>query len=492
MSSTDRIPNPASIARDSQQEKNPVDSTWSEGFTLFGVTNDVEPELTKLRSIFTRLVSGSSVEQVSSTVSILNDLIPGIEGCLILLYNPSTHQLRPSVALNLSQEFITALERNEQRTQVIAIATRQTKPTTLLYIPGNKQFRFLWSSAEREGIRTLWLVPWQDRDGSLLGIFLFTSGQHFSPTRQAITSVMLLIDWLSMALHETRATESAEQHDNQPHASSAIEANSLTPSVNTDTPGGSTTVRSLSPELIRYTKPDAVTVLSHELLSPLTLIKGYAATMLQLSEVITGEQRKHYCQGIESATNRVIKLLESLRDISQFEEGKPRLLIEQTYLSDLLREAAKEIQNQTSKHVIKLHVPRSLPSLNIDRQKILQVMINLLGNAVKYSSQGGDIEITARQVQSEEKLREVFKEVPPLKTPCVIVSVSDHGVGIPEDDLVRIFDKFYRVDNRLIRTTPGAGLGLYICRMIVAAHDGHIWAKSTPGIGSTFFFSLPL
>jgi two-component system sensor histidine kinase VicK len=247
----------------------------------------------------------------------------------------------------------------------------------------------------------------------------------------------------------------------------------------------------LPPELIRRTEPDVVSVLSHELLSPLTLIKGYSATLLQLSEVITREQREHYCRGIESATNRLIRLLESLRDISHLEGSNPRLLTGRTLLADLLREVASDVQNQTTKHIIKLRMPHALPSLNIDRQKILQVMTNLLGNAVKYSPQGGDIEVTARHVQSEEKLREILGEVLPLRTPCVLISVSDPGIGIPEGDLLRIFDKFYRVDNRLTRVTPGAGLGLYICQMIVAAHGGHIWAKSTLGKGSTLFLSLP-
>jgi len=466
-----------------------VDPTWSWGVISLRAKNNVEPELALLRNIATRIISGGSVEQVTSTVSILNDLLPGIEGCLILPFDPIKRQLRPNVALNLSQEFIAALERNEERTHVMAAAARQVKPTTVLYIPGNKQFRFLWSSAEREGIRTLWLVPWHDRDGSLLGMFLFTSGQHFSPTRQAIASVMLLISWLSIASRDARA---AEQHRDQFYVSSAGEGTSLSPSIDNATSHESALSTSLPPELTRSTEPDAISVLSHELLSPLTLIKGYAATLLQLSEVVTEEQRERYCRGIESATDRVIRLLENLRDISRLESTNPRLFAERTLLSDLLREAVSEVQNQTTKHVLKVRLPRSLPSLNIDRQKILQVMTNLLGNAVKYSPQGGDIEVTARQVQSEDKLKEVIGEAPALKTPCVIVSISDHGIGIPEEELTRIFDKFYRVDNRLTRATPGAGVGLYICRMIVTAHGGHIWLKSASGSGSTFFFSLPV
>lgn len=475
MSSTERISGPnnrPSLAIGSRPEQDPVDSAWSEAVILLEAKNHLATELGLLRSIATRATSGGKVEQVTSTmVSILNDLIPGIEGCLILLFDPIEHQLKPHLAVNLSQDFIVALERNEQKTHIMATIIRQIKPTTQLYVPGNKQFRFLWSSAEREGVRTLWLFPWHDRDGGLLGMFLFTSGQHFSPNRQVIASATLLIDWLSMAMRETRSRGLDRDQSYAP----ATGQNA-----------------SLPAELVRHTEPDGLSVLSHELLSPLTLIKGYAATLLQLSDVITGAQREHYCRGIESATDRLIRLLENLRDVSQLETSNPRLLVERTSLSDLLREAASEVQSQTKKHVIRLRLPRALPALDIDRQKISQVTINLLGNAVKYSPQGGDIEVTARQVQSEEKLREIFGEAPALKAPCVIVSVSDAGIGIPEGDLARIFDKFYRVDNRLTRVTPGVGLGLYICRMIVTAHGGHIWARSTRESGSTFFFSLPV
>jgi signal transduction histidine kinase len=492
MPSTDQIFGPserAGVSRDSWLQQDTVDFAWSDGAVLPGVMNSVESELTLLRSIATRLTSRGSPERVTPSVSILNDLIPGIQGCLILLFDPVTHQLRPDMVLNVSKDFIAALERNEQRTHVLATARRQIKLDIPLHIPGNKQFRFLWSTADREGIRTLWLVPWHDRDGSFLGICLFTSGQDFSPSRQALASVMLLIDWLSMVRREARAVE---QYRRQPYAPSTGKDISPLSSVGDNTSGMGTNSSPPLPELVTRSEPDAISILSHELLSPLTLIKGYAATLRQLSEVVTKEQREHYYRGIESATNKVIRLLESLRDISQLEGGNGRLLAERTFLADLLREAASEVQNQTAKHVIKLRLPRTLPSLNIDRHKILQVMANLLGNAVKYSPQGGDIEVTAREVQSEEKLREAFRKAPPLKTPCIIVSISDHGVGIPEGDLARIFDKFYRVDNRLTRTIPGAGLGLYICKMIVTAHGGHIWGRSTPGSGSTFFFSLPL
>lgn len=236
---------------------------------------------------------------------------------------------------------------------------------------------------------------------------------------------------------------------------------------------------------------DVIAAVSHELLSPLTLIKGYTATLLQLGETITEEQRSQYFRGIESATGRLTWLAENLLNVSRLEAGHLDLVVEPISLSELLRKSVSEMQGRTTQHVIKLRLPRSLPLVHADRKKIEQVMINVLVNAAKYSPQGGDIEVSVRHVQDEDELVAILGEVSSVKLPCLIVAVRDSGVGILEDELGRVFEKFYRVDNRLTRATSGAGLGLHICKLIVEAHGGHIWAKSKVGEGSTFSFSLP-
>jgi signal transduction histidine kinase len=115
-----------------------------------------------------------------------------------------------------------------------------------------------------------------------------------------------------------------------------------------------------------------------------------------------------------------------------------------------------------------------------------------MGNAIKYSPQGGDIEVGVRVIRDELELRKIYDDTPPVSLPCLIVSVADTGVGIPEGELNKVFDKFYRVKTKLTRTTPGAGLGLYICKIIVEAHNGQIWVRNRPQTGSIFHFSLPL
>jgi signal transduction histidine kinase len=241
----------------------------------------------------------------------------------------------------------------------------------------------------------------------------------------------------------------------------------------------------------KQTKSEDISVLWHELLSPLTVIKGYTSTLLELSHAITEEQKEQYIRGIESASNRVIRLLENLRDITRLEETDV-LSTQPINLLDLLRLIISEIHSQTTKHVIKIRPSAQLPRVKADPEKIEQVISNLFTNAIKYSPQGGDIEAEIQVVLSEQDLRRMFIDAPMVKVPCLTVSISDTGIGIPEAELEQIFERFYRVHNKLTHSTPGAGLGLHICKIIVEAHGGQIWARNRLQGGSIFSFSLPL
>jgi two-component system sensor histidine kinase KdpD len=236
---------------------------------------------------------------------------------------------------------------------------------------------------------------------------------------------------------------------------------------------------------------NTISVLWHELISPLTLIKGYTATLLQLNDAISEEQKEQYLRGIDTASNRVIRLLENLRDITRLEETDA-INLTRISLPDLLRQVASEMQNQTTKHVIKIRPGVRLPLVKADPEKIELVINNLLVNAIKYSPQGGDIEVETRMIQTEQELQRMFGGAPSVRLPCLVLSIADTGIGIPDGELDRIFEKFYRVKNKLTQTTPGAGLGLHICKIIVKAHNGHIWARNRMQGGSVFHFSLPL
>jgi signal transduction histidine kinase len=238
-------------------------------------------------------------------------------------------------------------------------------------------------------------------------------------------------------------------------------------------------------------KPAEISILSHELLAPLTLIKGYTATLLHLNNAINEEQKDRYLRGIESAANKLIRLLENIRDLVQLEDTQS-FTYDPTSLSHVIQQIVSEMQSQTTTHLIKFSRFSSLPKVNINRQKIEQIITNLLSNAIKYSPEGIDIEIDINQVRNQSELEKLFGTVPKIRFPCLIVSISDSGSGIPETELERIFDRSYRLDNRLTRTTKGFGFGLFICKVIVEAHGGQIWARNRAQGGSTFYFSLPL
>ena len=135
----------------------------------------------------------------------------------------------------------------------------------------------------------------------------------------------------------------------------------------------------------------------------------------------------------------------------------------------------EKLASHSSRHTIHLHAPASMDPVCADPDKIEQVIMNLVDNAVKYSPAGGEVSVSL--LRDSQKVE--FK-------------VSDQGVGIPPEHLPYIFDKFHRVDNRATREIYGTGLGLYVSKSIVEAHGGNIWVESEPGVGSTFHFTLPL
>ena len=516
-----KVSNAVSLEESNVLAEGQLGTGRSKSITSDEIAPQDERQLVLLKRIGARLVGNNSGKVSTPTIPILGHLIPGAESCVIFFFDPVKHQLCPEAVVNLSQDFVDLLHAKEQEEGLITAALEQAEPYLVIYLPGNRHFESLQKLAHREGIRTLWLVPLRDRDESLLGVLLFASGQAFSPGKQALASAKLLTEWMSTALHEAHVRNDNERlkaaldSTSDPVMSindtdkTAIINQALKQVIPHSITGGGETQSIVVPqykdkhgipvlydsstqERRKRAQPDAVSVLSHELLSPLTLIKGYAATLLQLADVITEEQRTQYVRGIGSATDRVIQLLGNLRDISRLELAAPSLIVQPTSLPDLLRKTVSEIQSQTIKHVIRLRQFGSLPTVNIDRQKIEQVMTNLLVNAVKYSPQGGDIEVIVWHAHGEHELEEILGEIPPVKFPCLVVSVTDSGVGIPEAELERVFEQFYRVDNRLTRATSGAGLGLHICKIIMEAHGGHTWARSTLREGSTFSFSLPV
>jgi len=226
---------------------------------------------------------------------------------------------------------------------------------------------------------------------------------------------------------------------------------------------------------LEQAKSDFVSTVSHELRTPLTSIKAYTATLRRDDVEFDNRTREDFLSVVEEETDRLTRLISDLLDVSRIESGKLELKRRDFDIAKLVKIVADKMQSQTSKHAIKLDAPDGTSLVHADPDKIEQVIMNLVDNAVKYSPSGGEVVVALRTY--------------PRK---VEFSVHDQGVGIPEDQLAHIFEKFHRVDNRATREIGGTGLGLYVSKSIIEAHRGTIWAESKPGEGSTFYFTLPL
>jgi signal transduction histidine kinase len=221
-------------------------------------------------------------------------------------------------------------------------------------------------------------------------------------------------------------------------------------------------------------KTELLSTVSHELRTPLSSIKGYATTLLEHGEILAPEEAREFLEIIDSESDRLDELIRNLLDMSRLEAGVLRIDREPTDLSEVARACMRRVQRHTERHQLLLEWETD-QLVDVDASRIAQVMNNLMENAVKYSPDGGEI-VTAAQVQGT----------------MLQISVADQGVGIPQRDLHRVFDRFHRVEGEISKRVGGTGLGLAICQRLVEAHNGKIWVESRLGKGSTFYFTVPL
>jgi two-component system phosphate regulon sensor histidine kinase PhoR len=222
-------------------------------------------------------------------------------------------------------------------------------------------------------------------------------------------------------------------------------------------------------------RQDFVANVSHELRTPLTTIKGYAETLID--GALKEDVAPQFVQVIKKHADRLEKLVEDLLTLSRIETRASALKPERLSLTELINDALDVIKEPAEKKNISITCEQCLTSFFVygDRNALEQVLINLLDNAVKYGRQGGKILLSAVEKDHRE----------------IQISVKDDGIGIPREDLPRIFERFYRVDKGRSQELGGTGLGLSIVKHIVQAHGGTVWAESEPGKSSTFYFTLP-
>jgi len=220
---------------------------------------------------------------------------------------------------------------------------------------------------------------------------------------------------------------------------------------------------------------DFLSLVSHDLKTPLTTIKGYASTLMQDDVEWTQEEQQRFLGIIGQEADRLARRVQDLLDVSSIVSGSFSVSKSWCNVKDLIEVALEKSRKMLVDRVVSVDVPEGLPLVPVDAGRFKQVLMNLLDNAVKFSDAGGAIRVSARLVDTS-----------------VLVSVSDNGIGIDPADLPRIFDKFGSARDQPRRHLGSKGLGLAICQGIVRAHGGSIWADSAVGAGSTFTFSVPV
>jgi PAS domain S-box-containing protein len=227
-------------------------------------------------------------------------------------------------------------------------------------------------------------------------------------------------------------------------------------------------------EIANNIKMKFLAMISHELRTPLTSIKGFATTLLASDVTWDEASQREFITTINQEADKLTDMIDQLLDLSRLQAGTLRIKPALVSFADILNTASAQLKIVAQNHPTTFQVPTDLPPLFVDRQRIAQVVANLVGNAAKYSPPSAAITLSA---QAEQQF--------------IKISVHDEGPGINPEERESIFEPFQRGENAH-RTTKGAGLGLAICKHLVEAHGGTIWIEDHAGTGTTMAFTLPI
>ena len=217
-----------------------------------------------------------------------------------------------------------------------------------------------------------------------------------------------------------------------------------------------------------------VSIVSHELQTPVAVIKAYAGTLARPDAPWSRETVTRVAHTIEEECDRLHRLITDLLDLSRIQAGRVAMSISPVDLADLCEAVAEHNRTRAPQHTITTDFPADFPLVPGDREKLRQALGNLVDNAIKYSPDGGRVALRVEPANGNVRF-----------------VISDEGLGIPASEHRRIFEKFYRLDPDMTRGIGGTGLGLYICRELVRRVNGRIWVESHEGRGSAFHVEIP-
>jgi len=227
---------------------------------------------------------------------------------------------------------------------------------------------------------------------------------------------------------------------------------------------------------VEQMKTAFVSTVSHELRTPLTSIKGFVSTLLEDKEgYFDKDTQLEFYQIIDSECDRLTRLINDLLNVSRIEAGRALEINYQPFnLVQLAKRVIDAQRTYATSHELTLQAPETIEQVIADPDKLDQVLTNLVSNAIKYSPRGGEVTVAIKDLEG-----------------FVEVSVHDQGIGIPENQLDKIFERFHRVEDGDVRQAGGTGIGLYLVKHLVESHGGSVWAESALGKGSTFTFRIP-
>ncbi len=226
-------------------------------------------------------------------------------------------------------------------------------------------------------------------------------------------------------------------------------------------------------------KEQAMHQVTHDLKTPIGAIKGFSELILQTK--VDQDSQKLYIEHIFKSSESLLTMVEDLLDLARLKSTGDFQLkeFELCSVKELISDVCTTTSGISTIHSISHSIGKNISSVNVDPQAIKRVISNFVSNAIKYSPRGGKIDVVAKLVEDQDK-----KELE--------ISISDEGLGIPEDKIEGLFDSFSRVDTKDHKKIDGTGLGLAICKEIVTAHNGRVWVESEHTVGSTFYFTIPL
>jgi PAS domain S-box-containing protein len=232
-------------------------------------------------------------------------------------------------------------------------------------------------------------------------------------------------------------------------------------------------IHDVTPELEIIQAKDALMLAaSHELKTPVTTLKGLSELLLDFD--LTEPQRRELLQDLHGQVNRMERLIADLLDVSRIDAGRMSIELSSVEVGPVIDHVCEEVGPLLQQRPLRRQVPAALPPVFGQSQKLHQILVNLLTNAIKYSPDGSPVELSVTADREQ-----------------VHFGVRDEGVGIRSEDLPRVFHKFYRAEDPVVRRIPGTGLGLYIVRSLVDMLGGHVDVRSQYGKGSVFTISLP-